>query len=210
MKPLYLLLTFCTGLCLGYVLFEKDPLILKPSSLAAALTMEATATDNLKKKAEHSLKQQNEFLREQLAITDQRLKQNRVRLDAERRNMLRLRAVLFRDSAFTENPMADSLSQHIDTLTTRTDSLLDAYQAKIGFTESTIAVRDSELVVCQWAYTQLSDLTKEQTEREQQLTVQLNTALKQQQQKRWQNRFLAGGMVFLSGFVTTLLIHGKY
>lgn len=73
-----------------------------------------------------------------------------------------------------------------------TDSLVSDYEYKIKLTETKCAVRDSEIVICNKAYSGLKDLVKEQAMREQQLTESLNEALKQQRKKRLQNRFLTG------------------
>lgn len=69
-----------------------------------------------------------------------------------------------------------------------------------------LANRDSSILLYKKSETNLRDLQKEQQLREQLLTEQLNTAYKVQRRKTIQNKFLAGGLVFITGFTTTLLI----
>ena len=72
--------------------------------------------------------------------------------------------------------------------------------------EKMVAVRDTQLLICNQSYREVKDLIREQEQREQQLTENLNLALKQLKQKRFQNRLLAAGMLFVSGIAATLYI----
>jgi hypothetical protein len=90
-----------------------------------------------------------------------------------------------------------------------TDSLVCNYESKIRIAESNVAVRDSELIICNRAYQKVQSLVGEQIARERQLTEDLNKILKQQKKKRIQNRMLALGMVFISGFTASLIIKSK-
>lgn len=72
--------------------------------------------------------------------------------------------------------------------------------------EQIVANRDSSIFIHKQVETNLRDLQKEQQLREQLLTEQLNTAYKVQRKKTIQNKFLASGLVFITGFTTTLLI----
>lgn len=72
--------------------------------------------------------------------------------------------------------------------------------------ELVVANRDSLIVIHKQVETNLRDILKEQAEREQQLTAELNTAYKHQRRKVIQNKFLSAGLIFLSGLTTTLLI----
>lgn len=83
------------------------------------------------------------------------------------------------------------------------------YENKVDLTENLVAIRDSEIVICNRSYSQLKDFIDEQARREQKLTEDLNTLLKQQKKKRLQNRLLAGGMLFISGIATTLFIKSR-
>ncbi len=75
--------------------------------------------------------------------------------------------------------------------------------------QSMVAIRDSQIELCDQSYRETKDLLLEQSKREQQLTENLNVALKQLKRKRFQNRVLAAGMLFVSGIITTLYIKSK-
>lgn len=76
----------------------------------------------------------------------------------------------------------------------------------ISTLEQIVANRDSSIVLFQKSEINMRDLQKEQELRNQLLTEELNTAYKSQKKKIRQNKFLAGGLIFISGFTTTLLI----
>lgn len=69
-----------------------------------------------------------------------------------------------------------------------------------------VANRDSSIVLFKKAESNIRDLHREQELRNQLLTEELNTAYKVQKKKNIQNKFLAGGLIFISGLTTTLLI----
>jgi len=76
----------------------------------------------------------------------------------------------------------------------------------ISTLEQIVANRDSSILLFQKSEANMRDLQREQELRNQLLTDELNTAYKSQKKKIIQNKFLAGGLIFLSGFTTTLLI----
>lgn len=77
--------------------------------------------------------------------------------------------------------------------------------------EQIAANRDTSIYLYRQTEKNLRELQKAQKLREQQLTDELNTAYKTQRKKITENKFLACGIVFLTGFTTTLLItqHSK-
>lgn len=75
--------------------------------------------------------------------------------------------------------------------------------------EQIVINRDSSICLYKKNEANLRDLQREQMLREQQLTEQLSTAYKVQRKKILQNKFLAGGLVFITGFTATLLINQK-
>jgi hypothetical protein len=70
-----------------------------------------------------------------------------------------------------------------------------------------VANRDTTIVLFKKSEKNMRDLQREQELRNQLLTEELNTAYKVQKKKIHQNKFLAGGLIFISGLTTTLLIH---
>lgn len=210
MKTFYIIPAFCMGLFAGYLLFNKQTQTLKPplENTRPAKAVIA-AVDSSKSKAEKDLKQQNDFLKGQLAITDSKLKQNRASLERERKKLRFIQDRLKSDTLRCDTLITDSIQQRVDVIQVLTDSLFCDYEARIRLTEMECALRDSGIVICNRAYNQLKDLAKEQALREQQLTESLNEALRQQRRKRLQNRFLAGGMLFISGVAASLILRPK-
>ena len=210
MKTFYIIFTFCMGLFAGYVLFNKETLNLKPPlEHYEAIAYKATAIDQSKDSAFEKLKRQNDFLQGQLALVNVKLKQNKNSLYSERKKLSQIQEAVSTDSLCESKHLKDSLSQSIRKLHSVTDSLMSDYEYKNLITETKCAVRDSEIVICNKAYSGLKDLVKEQAMREQQLTESLNEALKQQRKKRLQNRFLTGGMLFVTGLATSFIIYSK-
>lgn len=72
--------------------------------------------------------------------------------------------------------------------------------------EQSVANRDHSILLFKQSETNLRDLQREQELRNHLLTEQLNTAYKAQKKKVIQNKLLAGGLIFISGLTTTLLI----
>ncbi len=210
MKTFYVIFTFCMGLFAGYVLFNKETLNLKPPlEHYEAIAYKATAIDQSKDSAFEKLKRHNDFLQGQLAIVNGKLKQNKSSLYSERKKLLQIQQAISADSLCEDKHLKDSLNESLSNIHAITDSLVSDYEYKILTTENKCAVRDSEIVICNKAYSGLKDLLKEQAMREQQLTESLNEALKQQRKKRLQNRFLAGGMLFVTGLATSFIIYSK-
>jgi hypothetical protein len=79
----------------------------------------------------------------------------------------------------------------------------------INSIESQLVNRDSAIVLKDSLLGNFRDLQKEQELQTNLLTEELNTAYKIQKKKRIQNKWLACGMVFVSGIVTTVLIKQK-
>lgn len=77
----------------------------------------------------------------------------------------------------------------------------------INTLEQIVANRDTTIVLFKKSEKNMRDLQREQELRNQLLTEELNTAYKVQKKKILQNKFLAGGLIFISGLTTTLLIH---
>lgn len=210
MKTFYIIFTFCMGLFAGYVLFNKENQTLKPPlEPFETIATKAAAIDQSKDSAFEKLKRHNDFLQGQLAIVNTKLKQNKSSLDSERLKLSQIQKAITEDTLCRANQLKDSLNQSICGIHAVTDSMVSDYEYKILITESKCAVRDSEIIICNKAYSGLKDLLKEQAMREQQLTESLNEALKQQRKKRLQNRFLTGGMLFVSGLATSFIIYSK-
>lgn len=210
MKILYLILAFTIGLFIGYLLFNDSvPINISPPSKPVA-EIKAKIIDGNKVHADSILQKRNELLSGQLKIATSQLKANKSSLLLERQKINGFKQTVEHDSLPCKNKeMVDSLTNRIDKLNAVTDTMFSIYDTKVLVNEKLIAVRDSELIVCNRAYQQTQSLVQEQVARERQLTDDLNKVLKQQKRKRVQSRLLSIGALFVAGFTTSLIIKTK-
>jgi len=212
MRTFHIILAFCVGLFTGYLFFDNNPKTSHSVELPANdIIAKVTVIDTTKVSTDAVFKKRSDLLAGQLLIVNSQLKESRVALQTERRKIKTMQTRLMSDSSSSncDSVFKHQVAAHIDTLNAITDSLLCDYENKVHLGESTIAVRDSQLVVCNTAYQDMKSLVQEQVARERQLTENLNIALKHQKKKRIQNRALAAGMLFVSGLTTSLLIKYK-
>lgn len=103
----------------------------------------------------------------------------------------------------------DSLKEEVSDFVFWVDSTQTDYETTIKQLNNIVAVKDSEIVVCQISYTQLKSITDDNLQRERKLTEDMETAYKQQRKNRIQNKFLAAGFLILTGVTTSLLIKSR-
>lgn len=103
----------------------------------------------------------------------------------------------------------DSLKEEVSDYVFWVDSTQSDYETTIKQLNNIVAVKDSEIVVCQISYTQLKSISDDNLQRERKLTEDLETAYKQQRKNRIQNKFLAAGFLILTGVTTSLLIKSR-
>jgi len=103
----------------------------------------------------------------------------------------------------------DSLKEEVSDYVFWVDSTQSDYEATIKQLNNIVAVKDSEIVVCQISYTRLKSISDDNLQRERKLTEDLEIAYKQQRKNRIQNKFLAAGFLILSGITTGLIIHSR-
>ena len=108
------------------------------------------------------------------------------------------------DSGYVLSDSIKPLSDKYFAAQAESDSACDS---TISTLEQIVANRDSSILLFQKSETNMRDLQREQELRNQILTEELNTAYKSQKKKIIQNKFLAGGLIFISGLTTTLLIN---
>lgn len=210
MKTFYLIIAFCIGIFTGYLLFNDFNSVQITAPPKPVAEIKAKQIDVNKMHSDSTLQKRNELLSGQLKIVSSQLKSSKTVLATQRQKIDRLTQTLIHDSLpCTNRELVDSLVNRIDKLNAITDTVFSIYENKVKLKEDLVAVRDSELVVCKTAYTRMQDLVKEQALKEQQLTDDLKTILKQQKKKKFQNRLIAAGMLFISGVATTLLIRSK-
>lgn len=108
------------------------------------------------------------------------------------------------DSGYVLSDSLKSLAYDYFATQAINDSTCDS---TINTLEQIVANRDTTIVLFKKSEKNMRDLQREQELRNQLLTEELNTAYKVQKKKILQNKFLAGGLIFISGLTTTLLIH---
>lgn len=109
--------------------------------------------------------------------------------------------------------LPDSVIGFKDSIRDIADSLI-VYQEKadsacvetINNLELVVANRDTSIQIYKRVEINLRDIQRAQDLQTQQLTEQLNIAFKAQRKKSRQNKWLAGGLVFISGISTALLV----
>ncbi len=209
---MYIILSFCFGLFLGYLLFNKKCIennLVSVSKIDSAkkefqiLVSDKRIYDlrfkNIKDSLSKKLTSQNGLL----AIQKKALMQSQEHLN---QLVFQLKTDSF---ANHDTVLIDSLGFEIYAMQQKVDTLIENYESKIKLYTAMVAVRDSELVFVNKAFLALSDFSKEQLLREQQLTNDLNTTLKALRRKKLQNKLLAGGMLFISGVTTVLFIKAR-
>ncbi len=211
MRTFHIILAFCVGLFTGYLCFNDKHTAAVAEIPPDQVTETAAAIDSTKTIADLTFRKRNDLLAGQLLIANAQLKNSRAALNAERKKIKAMQASLALDSSANpcDTVFKRELAARIDTLHSVTDSLIAKYESKVQVVDSTIALRDSQLVVCNNAYQDMKSLVQEQAARERQLAENLALALKQQNRKRNQNRFLAAGMLFIAGVTTSLIIKYK-
>lgn len=211
MKTVYIIISFCIGLLIGHLLFPTEKEIKPPIADAVQQTKnKLTVIDSSMFEGKVHFLQQNDSLKQKLAVTNSLLSIHKSLLASERSRVRRLLDRLeIESTANSDSTITDSLCLQINSLNAKTDSLIAYYERKDSLMQSMVAIRDSQIELCDKSYQQTKDLLLEQSQREQQLTENLNTALKQLKRKRLQNRILAAGMLFVSGITTTLFIKSR-
>lgn len=209
---MYIILSFCVGLLLGYILF-KSHCTHKEFEISTNLDKEKEqlqAINTLKIIYNRKFRILKDSLSGKLESQNKLLSKQKIALSKSQEHLNNLLFQLKSDSfPNRDTSVIYSLSFEIHNSQSQIDTLIITYEQKNKIYQAMVAVRDSELVILNNSYTSINDFSKEQLLREQQLTNDLNTALKSLRRKRIQNKILAGGMLFISGVATTLLIKSR-
>lgn len=209
---MYIILSFCVGLFLGFILF-KSYCTHKPSEIATNLDKEKEQLqeiNTIKIIYDRKFRILKDSLSDKLLVQNKLLSKQKIILLKSQEHLNHLLFQLKADSfPNRDTAVIDSLSFEIRNTALESDTLINTYELKNKTYQAMVAVRDSELVILNKSYASINDFSKEQLLREQQLTNDLNTSLKSLRRKRIQNKILAGGMLFISGIATTLLIKSR-
>ena len=122
-------------------------------------------------------------------------------------NVLENRLKVFAKKLDSSRVYAESLSPLADSLVNAQTLNDSTCNQMIRALEQVVANRDSSISVYKNETATLRDLRKEQADREQLLTEQLNIAFKNQKRIALKGKFIAGGLILLSGFTSALLIN---
>jgi uncharacterized protein YxeA len=157
-----------------------------------------------------SLKKRNDSLQGELNITQVKLRIAKLKLGQSEITVLHFAKKDTTHESVREQLIdCDSLKQQVLAYASLMDSTRSVYECDITQLLNKVAIRDSELVICKSAYSEMKNLMSENLERERQLTEDLQTAYKQQKRKVLQSKLLAGGFILLSGITTTLYLNSK-
>jgi hypothetical protein len=156
------------------------------------------------------LKQSADSLQEELNQTQWKLKIAKVKLNQSEIAVIHLaKKDTAHETVKEQLTDCDSLKQQVLAFTDIMDSTRSIYECNLQQLQNTVAVRDSEIVVCNSSYLQMKNLMEENLQRERQLTDELQTAYKQQRKKALHNKLLAGGFLILSGIAATLFLNAQ-
>lgn len=172
--------------------------------------VKAESIDKSYNVAFEKLKTYSDSLQKELSFTQSKLKATKFKLNESQTALVAL-AEKKSDTLSFEQLLndCDSLKQQTLLYITWVDSIQTIYDTNIVQLQEIVAIKDSQIVVCNSSYAQLKGLLDENLERERKLTEDLNTAYKSQRRKVLQNKLLAGGMLILSGIATTLYINAN-
>lgn len=172
--------------------------------------VKAESIDKSYNVAFEKLKTYSDSLQKELSFTQSKLKATKFKLNESQTALVAL-AEKKSDTLSFEQLLndCDSLKQQTLLYITWVDSIQTIYDTNIVQLQEMVAIKDSQIVVCNSSYAQLKGLLDENLERERKLTEDLNTAYKSQRRKVLQNKLLAGGMLILSGIATTLYINAN-
>lgn len=210
--PIVILITaLCIGLFLLFSTCSNDPQHLKPDKeQAQSAEKEVILVDNHYREVFTLLKLHSDSLEKVLNKTQKQLIATKIKLEQSKFNVVSLvEKDTFGLSVLQKLNDCDSLKEEVSDYVVLVDSTQCNYETTIKQLTNIVAVKDSEIVVCQISYTRLKSITDDNLQRERKLTEDLETAYKQQRKKQIQNKVLAAGFLILSGLTTSLLIQSR-
>ena len=207
------IIIFLTAFCIGlFLLFDKcsSDQTLKPDK---EVTQNEKQISSLSKHYQHTialLQKHSDSLQKELNQTEYKLKVAKLKLQQSKFDVITLvKKDTTGESSLQQLRDCDSLKEQVLLFTSCVDSTQSEYELSITQLDNLLAVKDSQIVICNASYSQLKNITDENLQREQKLTEDLNTAYKQQRKNQIQNKILAAGFLILSGITTTLFINSK-
>lgn len=210
--PIVILITaLCIGLFLLFSTCSNDKEHLKPDKeQIQSAEQESNLVEEYYQNAFIHLKFHSDSLEKELSKAQRQLIATKIKLDQSKFDVVKL---VEKDtaglSAQQKLTNCDSLKEEVSDYVVWVDSTQSNYETTIRQLTNIVAVKDSEIVVCQISYTQLKSISDDNLQRERKLTEDLEIAYKQQRKNRIQNKLLAAGFLILSGVTTSLLIQSR-
>lgn len=112
-------------------------------------------------------------------------------------------------SIVIQNIPCDTLKKEVMVLNALCNDQDSLCSLSIGSLNQAVAVRDSQIVLCNRNYQSMFDIQKDNQQRQMQLANELNTAYKQNRKKRFENKMLTCGLMIMAGITTTLFIKSQ-
>lgn len=109
----------------------------------------------------------------------------------------------------TSNIPCDTLRKEVFVLNELSNEQDSLCSLNISSLNQAVAIRDSQIVMCNRTYQSMYDLQKENQQRQMQLADDLKTALKANRKKRFENKMLTCGLMIMTGITTTLFIKSQ-
>jgi hypothetical protein len=204
-----------TALVIGaFLLFDTCSNTAKP--LKPDITLVNVASENVEKIDNHYqeaitlMKVYSDSLQRELGKAQKQLIATKVKLQQSK---FRVVTLVEKDTSQLSSEQklkdCDSLKVEVSDYVLWVDSTQQGYETTIRQLTNIVAVKDSELVICQVSYVNLKKITDDNLNRERQLSHDLEVAYKLQRSKNIQNKVLAAGFLVLSGITATLFINSK-
>jgi len=109
----------------------------------------------------------------------------------------------------TSNIPCDTLRKEVVVLNELSNEQDSLCSLSISSLNQAVAIRDSQIVMCNRTCQSMYDLQKENQQRQMQLADDLKTALKANRKKRFENKMLTCGLMIMTGITTTLFIKSQ-
>lgn len=107
------------------------------------------------------------------------------------------------------NIPCDTLKREVIVLNALCNDQDSLCSLSISSLNQAVAVRDSQIVMCNRSYVSMFDIQKDNQQRQMQLANELNTAYKQNRKKRFESKMLTCGLMIMAGITTTLFIKSQ-
>jgi hypothetical protein len=155
MKTLNIIISFCFGLMLGYFFFKSHKKIVSVNNepIITDAQLQLKIMDSTKINSDTHYKLLAENLKKQLDKAQHFLIVSKTKLALEKEKVDKLLFQLKSNSTSNiDSLLLDSLHFAIQSLSLETDTITNSYENKIKLTNELVAIRDTQLVMCNKSY----------------------------------------------------------